>query len=151
MVVDRLAESGRYVSVHPLFQQAFAFLNQVAGDPGRFTDGRHTLVEGRLVVILERAEGRGMAGARLEAHRKMIDIQLVLSGAERIGWRPQPECPGVAEAYSDERDIEFYQDQPTTFLELRPGDFAIFFPSDAHAPLAGSGPLRKAIAKVAVE
>lgn len=151
MVVDRLAESGRYLRMHPLFQQAFEFLNQVASDPERFADGRHTLVEGKLVVILERAEGRAQAGARLEAHRKMIDIQLVLSGEERIGWRPQPECLGIVEAYSADRDIEFYSEQPTTWLDLRRGDFAIFFPTDAHAPLAGSGPLRKAIAKVAVE
>jgi YhcH/YjgK/YiaL family protein len=151
MVVDRLDESGRYFRLHPLFQQAFEFLERVAGDPERLADGRHTLVEGRLAVILERAEGRGLSGARLEAHRKMIDIQLVLGGEERIGWRPQPECLGVVEAYSAERDIEFYGEQPTTWLDLRRGDFAIFFPTDAHAPLAGSGPLRKAIAKVAVE
>lgn len=151
MVVDFLAESGRFLEMHPLFRQAFEFLNQVARDPERIADGRHTLLEGRLAVILERAEGRGPTGARLEAHRKMIDIQLVLSGEERIGWRPQPECLGIVEAYSAERDIEFYSEEPTTWLDLRPGDFAIFFPSDAHAPLAGSGPLRKAIAKVAVE
>ena len=151
MVVDRLNEAASYLRLHPLFQQAFDFLNQVACEPERFADGRHTLVEGRLSVILERAEGRGVAGARLEAHRKMIDIQLVLSGRERIGWRPQLECRGIVEAYSAERDIEFYSEQSTTWVELRPGDFAIFFPTDAHAPLAGNGPLRKAIAKVAVE
>jgi YhcH/YjgK/YiaL family protein len=55
------------------------------------------------------------------------------------------------ETYSAERDIEFYSEQSTTWVDLRRGDFAIFFPTDAHAPLAGSGPLRKAIAKVAVE
>lgn len=151
MVVDRLGEAGRYYRLHPLFHQAFEFLNQVAQDPERFTDGRHTLVEEKIAVILERAEGRGQVGARLESHRKMIDIQLVLSGEERIGWRPQPECLGIVEAYSADRDIEFHSAQPTTWLDLRRGDFAIFFPTDAHAPLAGSGPLRKAIAKVAVE
>ena len=151
MVVDRLDQAGRYLGLHPHFQQAFEFLERVARDPDRFADGRHTLVEGRLAVILERAEGRGLSGARLEAHRKMIDIQLVLSGEERIGWRPQPECREIVETYSAERDIEFYSEQSTTWVDLRRGDFAIFFPTDAHAPLAGSGPLRKAIAKVAVE
>lgn len=151
MVIDRLGEAGRYYRLHPLFQQAFDFLNQVARDPERYPDGRHTLVEGQLSVILEQAEGRGVAGARLEAHRKMIDIQLVLSGEERIGWRPQPECLGIVEAYAADRDIEFYSEQSTTWLDLRRGDFAVFFPTDAHAPLAGRGPLRKAIAKVAVE
>jgi beta-galactosidase beta subunit len=31
------------------------------------------------------------------------------------------------------------------------GHFAIFFPEDAHAPLAGEGHLVKAVVKVAVE
>jgi beta-galactosidase beta subunit len=30
------------------------------------------------------------------------------------------------------------------------GSFAIFFPEDAHAPLAGRGALTKAIVKIAV-
>jgi beta-galactosidase beta subunit len=31
------------------------------------------------------------------------------------------------------------------------GHFTIFFPQDAHAPLAAEGALRKAVAKIAVD
>lgn len=151
MVLDRLGEAERYAGLHRLFPRAFEFLRAVANNPGAYADGRHLLEEDRLWVILEAAQGRGEHGARLEAHRRMIDIQLPLAGKERIGWRPQPECQCIVDPYSAERDIEFYSDQPASWLDLRPGEFAIFFPSDAHAPLAGKGGLRKAIAKIAVE
>lgn len=151
MIMDRLEESGRYGALHSRFGRALEFLRQAWQRPELLADGRHLLEEDCLWVIIESAEGRGRGAARLEAHRRMIDIQLVLSGVEQIGWRAQAECPGITEAYQSERDIEFYSAQPRFWLELQPGEFAIFFPTDAHAPLAGSGPVRKAIAKVAVE
>lgn len=151
MIVDRLEEAGKYEALHSRFGRAVEFLRLAAKQPELLADGRHVLEEGRLWVIVESAEGRGREGARLEAHRQLIDIQVVLSGVEQIGWRAQAECSGVTEAYQSERDIEFYSDQPSLWLELHPGELAIFFPADAHAPLAGSGPVRKAIAKVAVD
>lgn len=150
MIVDRLEELGKYSSLHPLFGLAGEFLRAARQRPEALADGRHVLEEGRLWVIVESADGRGRAGAALEAHRQMIDIQLVLAGVEQIGWRAQSECLAISRAYQTERDIEFYADPPTLWLDLHPGEFAIFFPTDAHAPLAGTGPVRKAIAKVAV-
>jgi len=44
-----------------------------------------------------------------------------------------------------------FADQPSTFVSVPPGSFTIFFPHDAHAPLAGPGRLKKAVVKVAVE
>ena len=36
-------------------------------------------------------------------------------------------------------------------LAVSSGAFAIFYPEDAHAPLATSGPIHKAVVKVAVD
>ena len=108
------------------------------------------LVADRLWVVVERAGGRSQAGARLEAHRRFIDIQLVVDGHERIGWVPLGDCAQATEPYCDDRDIVFYENRPTTWLEVSPGQFCVFFPSDAHAPLAGTGDVLKAVAKVAV-
>ena len=151
VVVDRLDELGRYLSLNSRFARAWEFLQAARQQPESLADGRHVLEEGRLWVIIESADGRGQEGAPLESHRKMIDIQVVLEGVERIGWRAQPDCRVSTQAYQEERDIEFYADSPRFWLDLQPGEFAIFFPADAHAPLAGEGRVRKAIAKVAVE
>jgi YhcH/YjgK/YiaL family protein len=92
----------------------------------------------------------GHDGARLEVHRRYIDIQCTLSGHEEIGWRPLARCTEWSEAFDAERDIGFFAERPETWLVVPAEHFAMFFPDDAHAPLAGFGLVKKAIVKIAV-
>lgn len=146
MVIDTLARRTRYERLHPRFPAAFEFLastNLASLSPGRLA------IEGdRLYVSVDHTEGRGREGARLESHRRYIDIQVTIGGHEEIGWRPLAACTAPDGPFSDERDLGFFLDRPDTWLALPPDHFAIFFPDDAHAPLAGRGPVRKAIVKV---
>lgn len=148
MIVDRIEHGSHYAALHAGLAQAFAFLQTVL-EKGAVL-GRHILVPERLWVIVERGAGRG-SQAPLEAHRRFIDIQLVLEGNERIGWRPLDDCRSPRAAYDGDRDIVFFNDASSMWLDLSPGQFAIFFPRDAHAPLTGRGEVLKAIAKVAVD
>ena len=51
--------------------------------------------------------------------------------------------------YDESKDIIFYHDQPTSYVDLLPGDFVILFPEDGHAPFVGDGsPISKLIVKV---
>ena len=47
-----------------------------------------------------------------------------------------------------EGDCALYTDKPTTYVNLLPGQFAIVFPEDPHAPVIGEGKIRKLIGKV---
>ena len=86
---------------------------------------------------------------RAAEYLRRSDLNLiVLSGEEGYGWRSIASCTAPRGTYCAERDILFYDDRPDTFLTLRPGGMAVFFPSDAHAPLIGSGEVRKCIVKV---
>src|SRR5690242_14357789 len=89
MVLDRLANWRRYAALHPGFESAFNWLldQRLAG----LAAGRHTVDGDRLYTIVGRDPGRGRDGARLEAHRRYIDIQLTLAGEEEIGWSPLAE------------------------------------------------------------
>ena len=78
----------------------------------------------------------------------MADGRYEISGEEGYGWRSVASCTAPRGTYCAGRDILFYDDRPDTFLTLRPGGMAVFFPSDAHAPLIGSGEVRKCIVKV---
>ena len=149
MIMDRLDYHAVYRVLHPGFPQAFQFLQGLAGRP--FEPGKQILIPDRLWIVLEDSHGRGHSGAVLEAHRRMIDIQLVLDGEESIGWSPLLDCHNRSQDYDASRDIEFFRERPKSWLSLTPGMFCIFFPPDAHAPLAGTGPVRKAIAKVSLE
>jgi YhcH/YjgK/YiaL family protein len=148
MILDSLTNAERYASWHPGFAAGFAFLARP--DLVELETGRYELDGERVFALVNRDPGRGRAGARLEAHRKYIDIQYLVAGSEEIGWRPLETCRQVVEPYSPERDIAFFADEPVAWINLPIGGFMIFYPSDAHAPLASTGENVKAVIKVAV-
>jgi YhcH/YjgK/YiaL family protein len=148
MILDVLRQSALYKDLYPHFDRALTFLarTELASLPA----GRYVLDGERLYISIDQKEGRGREGARLEAHRKYIDIQFTIEGDEEIGWMPTSGCVRPIGLFDAASDILFYEDRPTTWVSVPSGLFAIFFPEDAHAPLAGRGLLRKAIAKIAV-
>jgi YhcH/YjgK/YiaL family protein len=147
MIIDTLGHAHRYTHLHPLFAPAFAFL--AATDLKALPPGRRELDGQRLMASIDQVAGFGRERARLESHRRYIDIQVAFEGRDEIGWRPLAECQTVDEAYDEARDVGFWKDRPDSWILLPPGRFVIFFPEDAHAPLAGSGPVRKAVMKIA--
>ncbi len=86
--------------------------------------------------------------APLEVHDKYIDIQIVLSGRETFGWAARPALVSARGEFDTQKDIQFFDDSPSLRFTLGAGEFAVFFPSDAHAPLIGRGRVRKCIIKV---
>ena len=158
MVLDELSEHRRYLSLHPAFARAFEFLTHAdwneyfpASPEGAGHSTRQPIDGERIYVAIDLAQGRGREGARLEAHRRYIDIQLTIDGDEEIGWKPTGDCSSTAIAFDAAKDITFFHDRPECWLSVPAGRFAIFFPEDAHAPLAGRGTLKKAIVKIAMD
>jgi YhcH/YjgK/YiaL family protein len=148
MIVDHLRAAERYFALHPGFRRGFEFLRGLSPDPAV---GRHTIDGDRLYAMIARDQGRGREKALLEAHRKYIDIQFVIDNADLIGWLPVTRCERISTPYAADKDVVLFYDRPPTWLDLPSGYFAVFFPEDAHAPLAASGLVSKAVVKVAVE
>ncbi|CAN5852583.1 YhcH/YjgK/YiaL family protein [soil metagenome] len=148
MIIDTLEHAHRYLQIHPMFALAFAFL--ASTDLKSLPPGRRELNGQRLIASIDHVTGLGRGRTRLEAHRRYIDIQVAFDGCDEIGWRPLGECRAVDEAHDETRDVGFWKDRPDSWIVLSPGRFAIFFPEDAHAPLAGSGAVKKAVMKIAV-
>lgn len=149
MIVDRLANAEDYCDMHPLFERAFAFLRRA--DLAQLPEGRHEIDGDRLFCLISKGPGRSRAEAPLEAHRKYIDIQYVIGGADEMGWKPTSACRTSSAAYDAEKDIEFFKDAPDAWTVVPAGSFAMFFPCDAHAPLVGTGTIHKAVLKIAVQ
>ena len=146
MILDTVSRLSRYAALNPLFLRAAEYLRR--SDLNLMADGRYEISGEDAFLTLTRSSLRLSTEASLEAHRLYADIQIVLSGEEGYGWRSVASCTAPRGPYCAERDILFYDDRPDTFLTLRPGGMAVFFPSDAHAPLIGSGEVRKCIVKV---
>jgi YhcH/YjgK/YiaL family protein len=149
VILDTLANATRYAGMHPGFARAFAFL--LTTDLPVLAPGRHEIDGDRIYALIDHTEGRGEAGARLEAHRRYVDIQYTIDGNERIGWMPLAHCAPAEGEFDKTKDVGFFADRPTIWVAVPSGSFAIFFPHDAHAPLAGHGRLKKAIVKIAVD
>lgn len=148
MILDRLDQAGRYAAMGALFARAFGFLKQT--DLAALPLGRHEIDRDNIYVIVARDRGRTREQAKLEAHRRYADIQVVLAGTDEMGWKSRPLCTKPDSGYDRDKDIEFFADEPDAWVAVGPGSFVVFFPDDAHAPLVGNGEIRKVIVKVAV-
>ena len=90
----------------------------------------------------------------LESHRKYIDVQVIVAGAECMEVQDIARLT-VSQAYLEERDLIKYEDHPSTsHLTMTAGNVAIFFPVDGHLstqlPSAGPVLVRKSVVKVPV-
>ena len=149
MIIDHLDNLGRYDALHPLFAVARAFLGQLDGNPPK--PGKVTLdATAGLFAIVTDESGLEETSPLLEAHREHIDIQYVLGGEHDMGWRHLNDCNSIRSAYAADRDVAFYNDEPTLWTRLPAGHLAILFPEDAHAPTAVDGAIHKVVVKVPV-
>jgi YhcH/YjgK/YiaL family protein len=149
MIISNIESSVRYAALHPLFPRAFEYIRNT--DLRSLAPGRYPVVGDELFAIVEQVPGRTREMAKLEAHRRYIDIQLVLEGVDEMGWKPLSDCHEPVSDHSAERDIRFFRDAPSSWIATPPDAFCIFFPEDAHAPLVGTGSIRKVIFKIAVQ
>jgi biofilm protein TabA len=148
MILGTLIDSVRYYGLLPGIQQGFEFLQSV--DLPNLPDGRIDIDGQRIFAIIARGEGRGPSASALEYHRRYADIQYVIAGDEVFGWSPTHACRLTSGPFDVEQDIGFFRDGPSIWCPVRREQFVLFLPEDAHAPLAGTGPIHKVVVKVQV-
>ncbi|MCR5642962.1 MAG: YhcH/YjgK/YiaL family protein [Prevotella sp.] len=146
MIIDTINNLCKYVGMNPLFADVVAFLDE--NDLNTLGAGKHFIKDKDLFVNIQEAKGRSQEEAVLETHVKMIDIQIPLDGEETFGYTPLCDLPPFE--YNAEKDITKYGDiQAQTYVTVKPGQMAIFFPQDGHAPcITDKAGIRKAIFKV---
>ena len=87
-----------------------------------------------------------------EVHRRYLDVQFLASGEEKIGIAIDTGNNPIRESLLAERDIIFYQRaENESFIEMVPGNFAIFFPQDVHRPGCHKYQQQQAIRKIVVK
>ena len=146
MIIDTLDNLGKYVGLNPLFADVMEFLKQ--NDLSTMDEGKHPIKGADLFVNIQMANGRSREAAVLESHVRMIDIQLPLDADETFGYSPVCDLPDYE--YNPEKDMTKYGDTPSqTYVTVKPGQMAIFFPQDGHAPcISEKEVIKKAIFKV---
>lgn len=146
MVIDRLENLEKYASLNPLFAKAMEYLKNT--DLNAQELGKVRLQGDDLVVNFSQTQPKAKEDAKLETHNQFIDIQIPLSGVEVMGYTPRESLPEAA--YNEKDDISFYPGLAESYIPVKPGMFAIFFPQDAHAPGVSPDGVKKVIVKVLV-
>lgn len=120
-------------------------------------NGKYEMDGDRCFVIVAEDVPRILADANPEFHRRYIDVQIVLAGAEAFGVCLQK---GSAEVILDNRlendDIAFIQTPSNeSVVILKAGDFICFYPNEIHKPLGfvdeSITKIKKAIIKIAID
>lgn len=113
--------------------------------------GKYEISENAYINIDE-YETRDENTIKLEAHRKYIDIQFLIDGAERI-YTTDIDGLEVSEKYSDEKDVEFYQTpkRPLNLSYLTKNKFILLYPDDAHSPCINFDNLSRKVKKAVVK
>lgn len=150
MIIDTLANSEKYFSVHPLFAKAFEYIK--SQNPETIEAGKYEVDGEQLKAIVSNKVGmtRKESTAKFECHNKHIDIQFCIKGKEEIGWKPRQNCNQQKGDYNAEKDVVFYNDSPDMYFQLSDNQFAIFFPEDVHAPMIGEYAIKKMVIKVKI-
>lgn len=145
MVIDTLDNLGKYAALNPLFPQVIDYFAK--NPPAVESPGKAVLVPDELIINFNVAQGKTAGEALLETHNRMIDIQIPLE-TETFGYTPRQNLPDAP--YNADNDMTLYDGVAELYFTLQPGQFAIFFPQDGHAPAISPQPtLRKIIVKIA--
>lgn len=146
MITDTIANAQRYVALHPDFAEAIHLLQSL--DFTQLPDGQYPCDNPNIRLFIGSEPMRTREAAQPEAHLNHIDIQVPISGSETYGWIDRGRLKNGL-GYQAQKDIEFFDCTPESWLDITVGEFALFFPNDGHAPLVGDAPtIRKAVFKI---
>lgn len=145
MILCPWKEIDRYASVIPGLVEAAQVVNNLKS----LEPATYPLSCGK--VMVQKGTTHALEGAKLEAHRKFLDIQYVLEGKEVCGWAPTDSVEMVGE-FNEEKDCGLYLGKSTP-ITMEAGMCYILYPEDAHAPcchLDTPNDYRKIVVKLAL-
>ncbi len=133
MIITDIAHIEEQIRMTPELRKAIDFLRRT--DLPRLPDGRTEIDGDRVFALAQRYETEKSGALNFECHRKYIDIQVIVSGVEMIGWALVDRLE-VTKPYDEAKDVCFGRVAAGAWTPVRLGScqLAAFWPSDAHAP-----------------
>lgn len=131
MVIDHLQHAAKYYHLGTGIEKALRFLQE--NDLLSLENGKHPIIEDQVFAMVQEYETKDPALEKLESHKKFIDVQYVVKGAERMGHALlATQTP--SRAYNPEDDYMLFDEKPAFFSLIKEGMFTIFYPTDLHMP-----------------
>lgn len=149
MIKDKLKNARIYYNLSENLKKGLMWLEKT--DLENISDGKYEIEGEFIFASVQTYETK--TDANYESHRKYIDIQYMINGAEKIGVTDINNCISNI-PYDKEKDLEFYNiNCEEEFLELSKGVFLILYPHDAHKPsisITEKSKVKKVVVKVAI-
>ena len=135
MIIDKIENAHLYENISERINKSFEYIRTT--DLKNLPAGRYPIDGENIFALVSEYQTKSESEGKLEAHRKYIDVQYVISGEELMGYAPLGNQQ-ILETYKEENDIEFYTGDKS-FTKVSEGMFAIFFPEDVHMPGISTG------------
>jgi len=152
MIVDNIENAYLYTGLSDGLKKAFESLTDSALP--KKDDGRYEVDGDKLYYIVQHYTTKLLEECKLEAHKKYIDVQFVVSGQEILYYVPLKGLK-IETPYDATKDVAFYKvPGDLTAVNLRQGMFCILFPQDAHIPCCqvdGPSNVHKVVIKVKID
>ena len=145
MIIETINNRKRYQGVHPNIEKALAFIEEHKDDQ-ELEDGVYTVVPDEVIVYVLSKESHARESAKMEIHKKFMDIHYMIDGAERCGIAPLPDISKID--YSDETDNGFWDCKDTYDVLIREGEFYAVWPMEPHCPLCNAEDKKKSVRKI---
>lgn len=149
MILDSLKNAHLYTNVSERIALGLKYLQET--DLAALEPGKYEIDGTNVFAAVSAYDSRTLDLGKWEAHKKYIDIQYIVSGAEKMYYANISNMVETTE-YNEAKDIMFYKGEGDA-LTVSAGNFAIFFPEDVHMPnIAVDSPaaVKKVVVKVAL-
>ncbi|MCU6174300.1 N-acetylneuraminate anomerase [Citrobacter cronae] len=135
--------------LHPVLQQAITLA--IAANPQEKTPGRYTLQGENIFMNVMQFTTQSPEHKKAELHQQYIDIQMLLSGEERILFGMTDSARQCEEMHIEDDYQLCSQIADEQAMVLKPGKFVIFMPGEPHKPgcaVGEPGEIKKVVIKV---
>lgn len=145
MIIDKFENISKY---NIISQKVIDFLNTLTVE----SETGHYEIDENSYANIDVYETKSYENCKFEAHKKYIDIQMLLFGVEELDFM-SVEGLSVSDEYDSKRDIMFFQnpDKLADRVILKSGKFAIIYPHEAHKPQMNINGLSHTVKKVVVK
>ncbi len=146
MIIDKIENAHLYKNIGERISKSFEYIK--ATDLKTLPAGKYPIDGENIFALVSEYKTKSEQEGKLEAHKKYIDVQYVISGEELMGYVPLGG-QRILDQYKEENDIVFFTGDKS-FTKVSEGMFAIFFPEDVHMPgikTGESSPVKKLVIK----
>lgn len=145
MIIDKTSNIEKY---NEISKEVKEFIKNLSTD---IDLGKHVISE-TVYANVEEYLPKTHDKCFFEVHKKYADIQILLSGTERIDFVDENKLI-IKDEYDEKRDIMFFENtiEEDCRLKLDGSNFALIFPNEAHRPqmrLDSEKPVKKVVVKI---